>query len=71
MMCGDRWLTTGSPWEGEEMSKEKYSTITVWACEGGWVLRETGKPDRIFTIWRQLVSEIENRLTSKGDEVQK
>lgn len=23
MMCGDRWLETGSPWEGDEMSKCK------------------------------------------------
>lgn len=50
------------------MKNTRYSTVTVWACEGGWVLRELGKPDRIFTLWRQLVAEIENRLTSSGDK---
>ena len=23
MMCGDRWLTTGSPWEGDEMTERE------------------------------------------------
>ena len=23
MMCGDRWLETGSPWDGDEMTKEQ------------------------------------------------
>jgi len=44
MMCGDRWLTTGSPWDGDEMTEREQFERWIIAppyehtCErvGGW-----------------------------------
>lgn len=30
MMCGDRWLTTGNPWEGDEMTDKIRATLVAY-----------------------------------------
>lgn len=47
--------------------KEKYKTLTIEAAKTGWIVRENGKPAEIFVRWENVVTKLENELTSKGD----
>jgi hypothetical protein len=51
--------------------KAVYKKVTVEAGDGGWILREQGKPAEVYVRWDKVVRRLEYLLTSKGDgEVQ-
>lgn len=45
---------------------EAYPTVTIESVDGAWILREKGKDAKAFCIWHQLVSELEQRITTNG-----
>jgi hypothetical protein len=50
-----------------EMSKQKeteYPKVTIESAEGGWIVREAGKPTQVYTQWRSVVIRLEHSLTS-------
>ena len=45
----------------------QYNTVIVTACEGGWLIKQKGKPDKVCVRWESVVLTLKTELTSFGD----
>ena len=48
------------------MPKAEYNTLTIEAAESGWIVKEKGKPTKVFFRWESLTVYLADRLTTKG-----
>ena len=46
------------------MVNAEYNTVTVSACEGGWLVKQKGKPDAVYVRWESVVSRLKLELTT-------
>lgn len=42
----------------------EYNACNVEACDGGWIVRESGMPTKVFVRWESLVTYLKGRLSS-------
>lgn len=45
-----------------------YPKVSVKRCDGGWVVSEARKPDKVITRWQGVLHELHERLYGNEDE---
>lgn len=48
-----------------DKTKSALPTVTIETVDGAWIMREKGKEAKAFFRWDVLISELEQRITTK------
>jgi hypothetical protein len=48
----------------QKQKENEYPKVTIKCAEGGWIVKEAGKPTQIYTQWKSVIIRLEYSLTS-------